>query len=320
MSNAKELRALHAKELRVSQSEDGSRTISGVVTYNTKSSDLGGFTEIIAPNAFAASLAGDILCLRDHDPKLLMGRTKSGTLQLKDTNGGLNFTCKLPKTTTASDLAESIDRRDLDGVSFGFITNEDNWACDDEGNTVRTILDAELIEISPCSFAAYPANSVSVRSCPDGLRSKIENRAKQHTKKVDGDNLTADDFLYVGDPEKTETWSLPWKFSDEEKTKSHLRDALSRFSEDKTIPADKKKAVHDKLVDLCKQYGIEVSEEQRDYDDPDVEDRCNCQCQACQDGDCANCSDLDCDCDGCTCNEERSLAHLKLQLDIASAF
>jgi len=79
-----------------------------------------------------------------------------------------------------------------------------------------------------------------------------------HTKKVDGENLTADDFIYVGDPEKTDTWHLPWRFSTEEKTVSHLRDALARFNQ-AGIPPTKKAAAYEKLVKLCKEHGIEVS-------------------------------------------------------------
>ena len=172
----KELRSLQARELRVAKAADGSRTISGVVTYNTESCDLGGFTEILAPGCFAGSLSGDVLLLRDHTPVLLLGRTKSGTLTLADTADGLQFSCSLPNTSSAGDLAESIDRGDLDGVSFGFICLDDKWAAADGGDVVRTIVSAELLEISPCSFAAYPANAVSVRSCPAELRKKMKKR------------------------------------------------------------------------------------------------------------------------------------------------
>jgi uncharacterized protein len=49
------------------------------------------------------------------------------------------------------------------------------------------------------------------------------------TKRVDGEDLTADCFLIVGDKDDTSIWKLPWKFSTDEKTKSHLRNALARF-------------------------------------------------------------------------------------------
>jgi hypothetical protein len=174
-NNTKEVRALRAKEIRVAKAEDGSRTLSGIVTYNTPSVDLGGFTEILAPGCFSDSITGDVLMLRDHDTTLLMGRTKSGTLKLADTADGLQFDCLLPNTTSGNDLAESVNRGDLDGCSFGFITLDDSWAASDT-ETVRTITKAELLEVSPCSWAAYPANSVSLRSCPAELRSAIAQR------------------------------------------------------------------------------------------------------------------------------------------------
>jgi HK97 family phage prohead protease len=133
-----EIRTLATREFRVATSEDGTRTLSGIIPYNSLSVDLGGFTELIAPGAFAGVLGpdADILCLRDHKPELLMGRTKSKTLSLSDSVDGLRFTCKLPKTTQASDLAESVDRGDLDATSFGFYTLDDKWAADAAGNVV----------------------------------------------------------------------------------------------------------------------------------------------------------------------------------------
>jgi ATP-dependent Clp endopeptidase proteolytic subunit ClpP len=80
------------------------------------------------------------------------------------------------------------------------------------------------------------------------------------TKRVDGENLTSECFLWVGDAEKTETWALPWRFSSEEKTESHLRDALARFDQEEKIPASEKPAVHARLVKLCKEHGITVNE------------------------------------------------------------
>ena len=95
---------------------------------------------------------------------------------MKDSAEGLQFTCKLPPTTQANDLAASIDRQDLDGVSFGFSTVEDRWTSDGAGNGLRTLLKIKLFEISPCSFPAYP--STSVRSCPKELRCLIRTSSE----------------------------------------------------------------------------------------------------------------------------------------------
>ncbi len=86
----------------------------------------------------------------------------------------------------------------------------------------------------------------------------VENAAK--TKEVDGEHLTAEDFVYAGNPNDTSTWSLPWKFSTAAKTESHLRDALARFDQDKVVPKAQKDEVYAKLVRLCKQHGIKVDE------------------------------------------------------------
>lgn len=99
-----------------------------------------------------------------------------------------------------------------------------------------------------CNGAMRSARSVTLR---DGAK----------TKRVDGEDLTAGDFLYVGDANDTSTWKLPWKFSTDEKTKSHLRNALARFNQTQGIPAEEKKKVYAKLVRLAKKYGIHVAGE-----------------------------------------------------------
>ena len=81
------------------------------------------------------------------------------------------------------------------------------------------------------------------------------------TKKKAGEDLTADCFAYVGDKEDPSTWKLPIKFSTEEKTKSHIRNALARFSQTQGIPEDKKASVRAKIEAAAKKHGIEVSEE-----------------------------------------------------------
>jgi HK97 family phage prohead protease len=192
-----EIRYTAAKELRVQTSADGSKTISGyAAVFNSKSLPLP-FTEIIAPGAFTKSLrdSPDVLALRDHDPKILLGRSKSGALSLTEDSVGLRFSCKLPNTTQAADLAESIQRGDLDGVSFGFTTDEDSWTGDGEGNVIRTLLAVTLFEISPCSFPAYPASSVSIRSCPSELRAKLKltKRTNDEGCNCDCDSCLDDD-------------------------------------------------------------------------------------------------------------------------------
>ncbi|MBS1798938.1 MAG: HK97 family phage prohead protease [Acidobacteria bacterium] len=177
MMNHKEIRYQQAKELRVQPNADGSKTISGYcIVYNSPSTDLGGFTEIVAPGAVTASLANnpDVLCLRDHTLTILLGRTTSGTLTLVEDSIGVRFSCKLPNTTQAADVAELIRRGDISGMSFGFVTLEDSWANAGD-KLVRSLLKVNLYEISVVSLPAYDATSVSMRSVPDSVRQKLAN-------------------------------------------------------------------------------------------------------------------------------------------------
>ena len=93
---------------------------------------------------------------------------------------------------------------------------------------------------------------------------------KVQTKEVDGEALTAEDYIWVGNPHDVSTWALPWHFSTDEKTKSHLRDALARFDQEEKIPSSEKAEAHAKLVRLCKEHGITVSEPTNSVEDFDM--------------------------------------------------
>lgn len=175
----KELRYV-AAELRALKNDDGSRTVTGyAAVFNSPSLDFGGWQEVIAPGAFTKNLLTDpdVMLLRDHDSAILLGRTTSKTLSLSEDLTGLRFSCQFPATTQANDLAVLIDRGDISGCSFGFFCNVDNWANDGKGNTIRTVLDAELFDVSIVAQPAYPDTSLSLRSAPAEIRSMIERQA-----------------------------------------------------------------------------------------------------------------------------------------------
>jgi len=81
-------------------------------------------------------------------------------------------------------------------------------------------------------------------------------------KRVDSEELTAECFLIVGEPADISTWKLPWKFSTEEKTRSHLRNDLSRFNSLKNVTEEQKAKAWKQLVSLRDKCGP-VSEEDK---------------------------------------------------------
>lgn len=177
-------------EIRASEGEDGRRTIVGSIKYNTESAvlrDVWGdeFVEVIDKEAFKDSLASrNVVALWSHDTSQVLGNTKSGTLRLTNTETELRFELDIPNTSAGNDAWELIQRGDVDGVSFGMRVVKDKWSSEKRENGriyKRQILAAELYEISPVAFPAYPANVVSVRSLGK-FKASEKRAADQHEK------------------------------------------------------------------------------------------------------------------------------------------
>lgn len=184
----------------------GTFQINGIAAaYNTRSSNLGGFREVIAPGAFTNSLRNnaDVKCLFNHDPNTILGRTKSGTLTLADSPEGLRFTCQLdPTNSEHKNIYASISRGDVDSCSFAFVVPEggDDWqdnACtDDNGRAIplRTLRNVDLRDCSAVVHPAYPqGTSVDARGknawTPD---EKLKDELRRQQAKVIG-QLVAED-------------------------------------------------------------------------------------------------------------------------------
>lgn len=164
-----EVRGLPQSTMELREDDDGKRTLTGyAVKWEMKSHPLGFFEEFreqFKRGAFTESLTkDDQRALWSHDTSKVLGRTGNGTLRLFEDEVGLRFELDLPKTTLGNDTYETIRRGDVDGVSFGFIPRKQEWDETDSENIIRSITDAQLMEISPTAWAAYPDSGVSARS------------------------------------------------------------------------------------------------------------------------------------------------------------
>jgi Escherichia/Staphylococcus phage prohead protease len=142
------------------------RQLTGHAAVFDVEARLPGFTEVLKPGAFAASLraGGDILALVDHDQTKVIGRTKAGSLHLVEDDRGLAFDINLPNTTPANDVLELVRSGNAGGASFAFSVPKDGetWH-----GTRRTLRSVNLIEISVVSaWPAYPETSVVARARP----------------------------------------------------------------------------------------------------------------------------------------------------------
>lgn len=161
-----------AAELRVAGDEFA--LVGYAATFNSLSKNLGGFREKIAPGAFSRSVnqGADVKALFNHAPDNILGRTKSGTLQLTQDDKGLHFRCDLNKESQAHrDLYAAVKRGDIDECSFAFTVPKggDSWmdATDPETGAacaMRTLSDVDLVDVSVVTYPAYNDTSASARS------------------------------------------------------------------------------------------------------------------------------------------------------------
>lgn len=153
-------------EFETREADDGQKTISGYFAVFDSQTELfpGGY-EQIAPEAFDSSMNGDVRALINHDTRLVLGRTKAGTLRLrKDSNGLWGDITINEKDSDAMNLYERVKRGDVDQCSFGFIINAEDTEWRDDGTVLWTIRDVELLEVSPCTFPQYEDTGISARS------------------------------------------------------------------------------------------------------------------------------------------------------------
>lgn len=176
-----ERRYIPATEIRAVD-DNGVRHIIGyAAVFNSLSEDLGGFREKIEPGCFTrACKEDDVRALRNHNSDYVIARTKSGTLILSEDAHGLKIDAVPPDSQWARDLMASIDRGDIDQMSFGFRTITDRWETID-GAEVRTLVEVELFDVSPVTFPAYADTTVALRSL-DTWKQANPEASKPETK------------------------------------------------------------------------------------------------------------------------------------------
>lgn len=78
-----------ASEFKTREAEDGLYIEGYFSVFNTIYELWPGATESVAPGAFANALGDDIRALIDHETRLVLGRNKAGTLELREDSHGL---------------------------------------------------------------------------------------------------------------------------------------------------------------------------------------------------------------------------------------
>lgn len=143
----------------------------------------GGYEEI-APEAFNNTLGNDIRALINHDTTLVLGRNKSGTLELRADTHGLWGSIKInPNDTEAMNAYERVKRGDVSQCSFGFNIRQEDVEFRDDGSAKWTLRDIDLQEVSLCTFPAYEETGVQARKAEIKQHRQKELDLRKHNLK-----------------------------------------------------------------------------------------------------------------------------------------
>lgn len=159
------LRRMIMPSSEVRMDGDSGKIAGYAAVFDTPTELWPGFREVVKPGAFSKTIQeADVRALFNHDPNLVLGRNKAGTLRLWEDTRGLAYEIDPPNNELGRGLMESLRRRDISQSSFRFWVikerrTEDNVA----GITTRELLEVALQDVSPVTFPAYEETQAMLR-------------------------------------------------------------------------------------------------------------------------------------------------------------
>lgn len=215
--------------------QNSPKKLSGyAIVWNTPSKDLGGFKEIVSPDALKGVDLSNVLMLNDHDYTQVLASVKAGTLKLTPDDKGLHFEATLPDTTTANDVFANVQAGNLDSCSFSFDVDDgsDEWNKDDQGNITRTINQIkDLFDVSVVAVPAYDSTNVNADNS-DNKNVNVDTRSYEQF--IKGENKKMTEKTIINNDEKTETRS----FEDFIRSRGEMRDGLTTSGAQAVIPEE----------------------------------------------------------------------------------
>lgn len=143
------------------------KTIEGyALLFNSPSKDLGGFVEVIDPQALDGVDLSNVIMLDQHDYSKPLASVKAGTLKLDVDDKGLHFVATLDDSVSyANDAYQNVKSGNVDSMSFRFDIDDggDEFTQDEDGKIVRTVKKVkDLFEVSTVTVPAYDDSNVQV--------------------------------------------------------------------------------------------------------------------------------------------------------------
>lgn len=197
----KEFRTFEMAEFRALKEEDKPIIEGHAAVYNKKTNIGDWFYEVIERGAFDGCDFDDVLfCINHETRKIPVARSrrnnKNSTMQLTTDNEGL-FVRSYPdieNNVESKSLYHSIQRGDIDGMSFIFRVAEERWEDLDKPMPTRHIIKfKKVFEVSAVTMPAYRDTNISARDqqalenarmALESARSTLENEKNEQELEV----------------------------------------------------------------------------------------------------------------------------------------
>lgn len=143
-------------------------TIVGVPIVFDQPTDIGGlFEETIERGAIDEAILKDVAFYYNHDLNTKpLARTRTGKLKLSVTDKGVEMVAEVNRERTdVNDLYLAIQDGDIDGMSFMFRVEQDEWEDRESSYPKRHIKKIGYVqEVSAVNYPAYQGTEIYARS------------------------------------------------------------------------------------------------------------------------------------------------------------
>ena len=188
--------AIESRNFKIALREEGEqRKIAGLAApYNQIAHG-----EMIAPGAFTKTLAEqkDIKAFWSHNSAKPLGRTTNGTLNLRESEDGLVVEI-MPnlETTFGADALASVQRGDVDQMSFGFAPVKEKMQRIDDQD-IRILQEVRLYEVSPVAEPWYSGTSAIARHKPEENEEVKTDKATEPEPRQDAHSTPEAEIDYI---------------------------------------------------------------------------------------------------------------------------
>ncbi len=184
MNDNKEIRRYTFKMRADNSKKYGDFVTGKPILYNSLT-NVGCFDEIIDVGALDGTDLNDVRFLVNHNTSMIplarsRNNNENSTMQMIVDDGGMNIRVNLDteNNSDAKNLYSAIQRGDIDGMSFMFTVDADEWKNLESNHPTRHIKKiGKVFEVSAVTFPAYPETSISARNAQtlDNARALLDS-------------------------------------------------------------------------------------------------------------------------------------------------